>query len=286
MKNLIKRSISGLVFLIIMIASMLLGNYFSWGKYLYLLTMSFALVIMMMEFMRMTMGNLYKTSRALAILGGSLMFLVTFLVYGFEAVKGRFTVLAFVPLFVVMINSLFLNDKREFGKFANIYTAILYIAVPWTLLNLVIFDSNFNFDGRNLLSMFIIIWVSDVGAYCFGSTLGQKYGKKLFPSISPRKSWIGFWGGFVTAVAAGIAMHYISWLPASKISIWHCIAISALMNVCGVLGDLIESQWKRHYEVKDSGTIIPGHGGMLDRFDSALMAIPAAVIYMMCFNLI
>lgn len=286
MNNLVKRSLSGIVFLIIMVASMLLGNIVDWGKYLYLITMSFALIVMMAEFLKMTMGSLYKASRTLAIIGGVLMFLVTFLVYGFKSVDGRFTVLAFVPIFAVMINSLFLDDKSEFGKFANIYTAILYIAVPWTLLNLTIFDNQFRFNGMTLLSMFIIIWVSDVGAYCFGSTLGQKYGKKLFPSISPHKSWIGFWGGFFTAVAAGVAMHFIPCFPAAKMSVWHCVALSAIMNVCGVFGDLIESQWKRHYSVKDSGTIIPGHGGMLDRFDSALMAIPAAVIYMMCFNLL
>ncbi len=285
MKNFTERTISGIAFLAIMLLSLLLGNYVPWGKYVYLLTMTFVLVVMMAEFFRMTMGETYKASRVLAIVGGVLMFLVTFLVYGFREVEGRYTVLAFIPVFVVMVNSLFLNDKTEFGKFANIYTGILYIAVPWTLLNLTIFNRDFVFDGRNLLGMFIIIWGSDIGAYLFGSTLGQKYGRKLFPSISPRKSWIGCWGGFATAIALAVAMHYIPFFPASHLSIWHCIAIAAIMNVCGVLGDLIESQWKRHYEVKDSGSIIPGHGGMLDRFDSALMAIPAAVIYMMCFEL-
>lgn len=286
MSNLVKRTISGVGFLLIMVTSLLIGNYFEWGKYIYLIVMSFALVVMMLEFFRLTMGKLYKISRLMAMIGAFLMFLVTFLVNSFEVVDGRFTVLAFVPIIVVMINSLYLNDKKEFGKFANIYTAILYIAIPWNLLNIAVFQNDYSYDGWILLCMFILIWVSDVGAYCFGITLGQKYGKRLFPSISPKKSWIGFWGGFVTALLTAYGLHFVPFTPFYEMPWYHCIAIAAVMNVCGVYGDLIESQWKRHYEVKDSGYIIPGHGGMLDRFDSALIAIPAGTVYMMCFNLL
>jgi phosphatidate cytidylyltransferase len=129
----------------------------------------------------------------------------------------------------------------------------------------------------------VIIWGSDVGAYLFGITLGQKYGKKLFPSISPKKSWIGFWGGLFMAVALAVGLHYLGLLP---FELRHCIVMSVLLNVTGVYGDLIESQWKRHYEVKDSGNIIPGHGGLLDRFDSALIAIPIGIIYLVLWNVL
>jgi phosphatidate cytidylyltransferase len=129
----------------------------------------------------------------------------------------------------------------------------------------------------------VIIWGSDVGAYLFGITLGQKYGKKLFPSISPKKSWIGFWGGLFMAVALAVGLHYLELLP---FELRHCIVMSVLLNVTGVYGDLIESQWKRHYEVKDSGNIIPGHGGLLDRFDSALIAIPIGIIYLVLWNVL
>jgi phosphatidate cytidylyltransferase len=129
----------------------------------------------------------------------------------------------------------------------------------------------------------VIIWGSDVGAYLFGITLGQKYGKKLFPSISPKKSWIGFWGGLFMAVALAVGLHYLGLLP---FELRHCIVMSVLLDVTGVYGDLIESQWKRHYEVKDSGNIIPGHGGLLDRFDSALIAIPIGIIYLVLWNVL
>lgn len=285
MKNLLVRTISGIVFLLLMLSALLLGNYLNCGKYVFAISMLFALIVMMHEFYRMRMGGVYKGPRTVSIIGSCWMFLVTFAVQCFEEASGRFIILAFIPLFFLMINSLFVKDKKEYGKFADIYTGILYIAVPWTLLNFTVFSHNV-FDGLPLLCLFILIWVSDVGAYVFGCTLGQKYGPKLCPSISPKKSWIGFWGGFAAAVGIGIAMHYIPCLPFSNYSIWHCIAISIIVNICGVCGDLIESQWKRLANLKDSGNIIPGHGGMLDRFDSALMAIPAATVYMMCFGLI
>jgi phosphatidate cytidylyltransferase len=180
------------------------------------------------------------------------------------------TILAFVPVFILMINSLYVTDKSRFDKFANLYTAILYIAVPWSVLNFAVFTPEGAFSGKLILCFFCIIWGSDVGAYCFGMLLGQKYGKKLFPSISPKKSWIGFWGGLLTAILISIGLKYAGLLP---FDLLHCVAMAVLLNVTGVYGDLIESQWKRHYDVKDSGTIIPGHGGLLDRFDSALSSL-------------
>ena len=182
-----------------------------------------------------------------------------------------------------MINSLYVKDKSRFDKFSNLYTSILYIAVPWSLLNFAVFAPDGTFNGTLLLAFFCIIWGTDVGAYAFGITLGQKYGKKLFPSVSPKKSWIGFWGGLLTAVGIAIGLKYAGLLPFDLI---HCVAMAILLNVTGVYGDLIESQWKRHYDVKDSGSIIPGHGGLLDRFDSALIAIPVGIIYLVAWNVL
>ena len=102
-------------------------------------------------------------------------------------------ILAFVPVFLLMINLLYLMDKSYFYKFSHLYSVLVYIAVPWSVLNFAVFNADGDFNGILLLCFFAIIWGTDVGAYMFGITLGQKYGKKLFPSISPKKSWIGFW---------------------------------------------------------------------------------------------
>ena len=223
------------------------------NKFVFGFVMLLSLVIMMKEFLHMTCGSEYRYSQVLSIVAGGTLFLLTYLFKGFN-IPGRFLILAMIPLFMVMINSLYVKDKRSFNKFANLYTALLYIAVPWSLFNFAAFNADSQFNGIILLCFLVIVWASDVGAYIFGITLGQKYGKKLFPSISPKKSWIGFWGGFLTSIAVAVALHYFGLF---KFSVPHCIALAILIDIASVYGDLIESQWKRHYEIKDSGSILP-----------------------------
>lgn len=274
MLNLVKRTISGVAFILIMIGSLL------WNKYSYAAMMIFVLVIMMKEFLSMTMRNKYRISQSLAILSSLVLFLLIYLYKGFN-MAGKFLPLVFIPLLIIMINSLYVKDKKEFGKFACLYTSLIYIALPWSFINIAVFSPEGDYTGKLLLAFFIIVWASDVGGYIFGLAFGQKYGKKLFPSISPKKSWIGFWGGLGMAIVAAVILHFLGMLPFPLI---HCIILAIIMNVTGVYGDLIESQWKRYYKIKDSGTSMPGHGGLLDRFDSSLTAIPAGVIYLIMFN--
>lgn len=276
MSNFLKRTLSGIAFAAIMLAA-LLTNQYVFGA-----VMLFALIVMMKEFLTMTCGQEYKFSQWLSVFSGVILFVLTFLYKGF-GFPGRLVILAFIPIFLLMINSLYVKDKSRFDKFSNLYTAILYIAVPWSLLNFAVFSPEGGFNGILLLCFFLIIWGSDVGAYVFGITLGQKYGSKLFPSISPKKSWIGFWGGMFFSILIAIALHFLEVFPFELV---HCIVIAVLIDVAGVYGDLIESQWKRHYQVKDSGNIIPGHGGLLDRFDSALIAIPIGIIYLVIWNVL
>ena len=276
MNNFIKRTISGIGFAAVMLAAFLTN------EYVYGVVMLLSLVIMMKEFLTMTCGNNYPYSQVLSILSGAVLFTLIYLYKAFEF-PGRLVILAFVPVFLLMINSLYLKDKSRFDKFANLYTALMYIAVPWSLLNFAVFNAAGEFNGILLLCFFCIIWGTDVGAYIFGITLGQKYGKKLFPSISPKKSWIGFWGGLATAIGVAVGLHYAGLF---RFDLIHCIFMGALLCVAGVYGDLIESQWKRHYNVKDSGNVIPGHGGLLDRFDSALIAIPIGIIYLVVMNVL
>ena len=276
MNNFIKRTISAAGFGVIMLAALLTN------KYVFGVVMLGSLIVMMHEFLHMTCGKNYWISQILSILAGATLFALTFLYKGFN-VPGRFVILAFIPVFILMINSLYVKDKSRFDKFSNLYTALMYIAVPWSLLNFAVFNCDGEFNGIMLLCFFAIIWGTDVGAYLFGITLGQRYGKKLFPSISPKKSWIGFWGGMFTAVLVAVILHYTGIF---SFDLLHCVIMAILLCITGVYGDLIESQWKRHYEVKDSGNIIPGHGGLLDRFDSALIAIPIGIIYLVMINVL
>ena len=276
MKNFIVRTISSVGFVAVMLAALLTNKYMFGG------IMLVSLVIMMREFLKMTCGTNYWFSQILSILAGATLFTLTYLFKGFEY-PGRLVVLAIVPVFILMINSLYVKDKSRFDKFSNLYAVLIYIAVPWSLLNFAVFNAEGEFSGILLLCFFAIIWATDVGAYLFGITLGQKYGKKLFPSISPKKSWIGFWGGVFTSILVAVVLNKVGLFAFDML---HCVIMAALLCVAGVYGDLIESQWKRHYEVKDSGNLIPGHGGLLDRFDSALVAVPVGIIYLAVINLL
>ena len=275
MNNLAVRTISGVGFVIVMLACLL------FNKFLFAALVIFMMSTMMAEFYRMTIGEDYKFSRILAILAGVIMFLLIFLFSAF-GVSVKFVSLSLLPVLIVMVNSLLVKDKTEFYKFAFIYTGILYIAVPLSLSNLIAFQGG-EFNTMLLLYFFCIIWCSDIGAYAFGSTLGQKYGSKLAPKISPHKSWVGFWGGLVCAILASVVLYLVGVFDFPLI---HCIILATLMHVAGVCGDLFESMWKRACDVKDSGKIIPGHGGMLDRFDSAIFAIPVGAIYLSLLNLL
>ena len=275
MNNTVVRTLSGAVYGALIFCCLLINGY------LFAALIVFSMCAMMVEFYRMTMGESYKFSRALAIGAGVILFLLLYFCKAFH-MPGKYVALAIIPILIVMFNSLLVKDKSEFTKFAFIYTGLLYIAVPMSLSNLLAFREG-TFNGLLLLCFFIIIWCSDIGAYILGSLFGQKYGKKIAPEISPKKSWIGFWGGLLFAVLAAMILH---WTGLLTFPLVHCIILAVLMHGSGVAGDLFESMWKRCCNVKDSGNLIPGHGGMLDRLDSTLFAMPVGAIYLALFNLI
>ena len=275
MNNTVVRTLSGAVYGALIFCCLLINGY------LFAALIIFMMCVMMAEFFKMTMGESYKFSRALAIATAVIAFILLYLSCAF-GMPGKYISLALIPLLIVMFNSLLVKDKSEFLKFAFIYTGLLYIAVPMSLSNLIAFRGG-TFSGLLLLCFFIIIWCSDIGAFFLGSLFGQKYGKKLAPEISPKKSWIGFWGGLAFAILAALVLH---WTGLLEIPMIHSVVLSVLMHCAGVAGDLFESMWKRCCNVKDSGNIIPGHGGMLDRLDSTLMAMPLGAIYLLLFNLI
>jgi len=275
MSNSAVRALSGTGFVIIMLFCLLFSK-FTFAVLVMLITVG-----MMVEFYRMTMGDSYVISRILAIVAAVSLFVLIFCRSAF-GMDLKFIALAMAPIFLIMINSLYVKDKSEFGRFSNIYTALLYIAAPMALSNLIVFQHG-RFSRVLLICFFIIIWASDIGAYTFGIALGKRFPKKLFESISPKKTWIGYWGGLIMAVVAACILFYTGYM---KYPLIHCIVLAVVMHIAGVWGDLFESQWKRFYNVKDSGNIIPGHGGLLDRFDSTLMAMPIGAVYLAIFNLL
>lgn len=173
----------------------------------------------------------------------------------------------------------------------------LYIALPFSLLNVLAFNASPDglvvFNTLLPLSVFIFLWVNDTGAYCVGSLLGRH---KLFPRISPGKSWEGSIGGAIFVLLAAWGIGYMDnmtvldaeqqpWICRQLLTIPQWLGLGFVVVVFGTWGDLVESLFKRTLGIKDSGSILPGHGGMLDRFDSSLLAIPAAVVYLYTISL-
>lgn len=183
----------------------------------------------------------------------------------------------------LLVSELYLKKKNPLNNWAYAMMSQIYIALSFAMLNVLAYHSignegelsNYQVQYNPILplSIFIFTWINDTGAYCTGMLFGKH---RLFERISPKKSWEGSIGGGVFSIIAAIVMaHYFPFMP---ISIWIGLALTVV--IFGTLGDLTESLLKRTIGIKDSGNILPGHGGMLDRFDSTLMAVPAAVVYL------
>jgi len=275
MKELVTRTVAGIAYLIVMVGCLLSC------QYAYLALMLFVLVMMMIEFNRMNMGKLYPVAQVLSVISGVTIFTLVFCHVAF-GMPGRFMLLSLIPVMATSVSLLFLKDRSELTKALSLLAGIVYLAIPVASYNFLMFN-NGEYSGVVMLCLFIIVWMSDVGAYCFGCGLGQKYGPRLCPTISPKKSWVGAVGGAAVAIATGALLSWLGYLP---YGIWHSMGLALVIDVTGIFGDLIESIWKRNAGIKDSGKIIPGHGGMLDRFDSAVIAIPAAIAYLVIFGLL
>lgn len=194
----------------------------------------------------------------------------------------------FIPYLVtivyLLVAELYLKQPDPIQDWAYTMLTQMYIALPFSLLNVLAFTATNNglvmFNTLLPLSVFVFLWVNDSGAYCIGSLLGRH---KLFPRISPGKSWEGSIGGAVFVLAAAYAISYF--LDGSMLTMPQWMGLGLVVVVFGTWGDLVESLFKRTLGIKDSGNILPGHGGMLDRFDSSLLAIPAAVVYLYTLSL-
>ncbi len=194
----------------------------------------------------------------------------------------------FIPYLLTIvylfISELYLNNKDAINDWAYAMLSQMYIALPLAMINIVAFENNpvdgmVHFDTLLPLSIFIFLWLNDTGAYCSGSLFGKH---KLFPRISPGKTWEGsIGGGILVLIAAGVIGYFANKGNSQYgLNIIQWMGLGLVIVFFGTWGDLVESLFKRTLAIKDSGNILPGHGGILDRFDSSFMAIPAAVIYL------
>jgi len=271
MKNLIARTLSGILFLAVMIGAIIYGGYVFFS-------LSCVIVgIGTFEFIKMTVSKATIAQKILSIIM-SVVFVFgcwSITTFYFYAPVSSFAIVG-LSITAIFIIELYNKSETPLQNISSLVLPVLYIAVPFVLMNLFSYQDGDSYSsGKFILAFFILIWSNDVGAYCFGCTLGRHGKHKLFERISPKKSWEGFIGGIITAIIAGVlcAIFLI------EQPIWHWVVIAIIASVFGTLGDLIESMLKRSAGVKDSGNILPGHGGILDRFDAAIFAFPPVFIY-------
>jgi len=207
---------------------------------------------------------------------GGLFFLFTFLITS-EILSPPYYLLFPVAFLFLPVYELF---RKKGNNISNIATGILglsYIATPFCLSNYVVFI-NGTYNSFPLILLFILIWTNDTGAYLVGMSMGKH---KLFPRISPKKSWEGLIGGIILTILVSLIFVFIK----QNISVFNGVLLGILVSVSSVFGDFTESMFKRSFNIKDSGKLIPGHGGFLDRFDSMLFAVPIYLCYIKLFGI-
>ena len=265
MNNFVKRTISGGIFVAIVVTSILLSPY------------TFAVVFAVFtalaahEFHKLTNKPVdIQVNKTVAMIGALLLFVCSFV---YASGKFQYPVYSFYGLYIVavFIAELYRKKQNPVNNLAYFILGQIFIALPFSLLSYILFVSDY--QPIILLAVFISIWVNDTGAYVTGMLLGKH---KLFERISPKKTWEGFIGGAVFALLSGFV--FSLFIPELNLLQW--FIFSEIIVIFGTFGDLTESLMKRTENVKDTGNIIPGHGGLLDRFDSMLMSAPVIFIWL------
>ena len=274
MKNLIIRALTGIIFVVVLISAICIHPIF------FLILFCIITGLTLWEF-----GGLVKhyenanLQRTVNMLGGVYLFIATF-VHAHGLTDGKIFLPYLLFIMLTMIAELYYKAPNPINNWAFTLFAQIYCAGSFSMLNFIGAEPGtpgvMSYTPLFIMAIFIFVWLDDTGAYLVGSLIGKH---KLFERISPKKSWEGFFGGLILALASSQAF---AWF-APEINRMNWLGLAATVVLFGTWGDLIESLLKRTLGVKDSGNVLPGHGGMLDRFDSVMLAVPASYIYIELF---
>ena len=268
MKELLIRSVSGLLLAAILLASVLIS------PWTYAALLLFIVIVGTFE-----MSRLQQMNQSLYLLLGEICTIGAFVcsaLVALQAIPQQWLVLEILFVMLPFLIALFSKSKDVKQVFAYVYGALFFLSLPASLMLFLYREDLFGgLAGPGLIVLvFCLLWANDIFAYLTGKLLGKH---KLFPRISPGKTIEGSLGGLVfTIIAMVVFAHYADWLP-----IVEGIGMAAIAVVFGTLGDLCESMLKRQAGVKDSGKLIPGHGGILDRFDSVMFSVPFIFVYLL-----
>jgi phosphatidate cytidylyltransferase len=268
LNNFTLRAITGFFFV-----ALIIGSIF-WNQYSFSLLFLTCTILGQLEFYRLTKKGKVAPQTGYGIFAGIALY-ISCAAYVFEWTSFKVLLINIPVIFFVFIIELYKKSTDPFRNIAFTILGVLYVAVPFALLNFIVCPSitDNEYHPHYLLGYFFLLWANDTGAYLFGRRFGRH---KLFERVSPKKSWEGSIGGLLCsfAVAFVLAQHY------TELELADWIIVSAIIVVVGSLGDLVESLFKRSIDVKDSGILLPGHGGILDRFDGLLLSAPFVFVYL------
>lgn len=276
MKGLMQRVITAIFF-----AAAVLGGLLG-GQYAFLLLFVVITALCLWEFLSLTLQTNTIAGNGIRRVFGVFFGLIPIVLVAIDQMPllangdtmlTKAILLAIPLFFLVFIYELFSEAKAPFGNLAYLLLGIVYIGIPFALLVLIAMQSG-TYSPNLILGMLFLTWANDSGAYFVGSKLGKT---PLFPRISPNKTWEGSIGGLVLGLLVGWGLSFL--FPEYTILEWLIIAL--IVVVFGALGDLVESMLKRSLKVKDSGHLLPGHGGFLDRFDAFIFVIPFVAAFVL-----
>ena len=267
--NLTQRIIAAVVGVIIIVSSLMAGMWY------YYIVFLFIAVVTQLEFYKLVGLDGMIPLKSFGTICGIALFSLSFFIES-SLLDAKFYLLMF-PL-VACAYLIYLYRKqitKPFRGIAFTFLGIIYVMLPFSLLNVIIFQPG-DYAYELVLGSLFILWAYDTGAYFTGVRFGKR---KLFERISPKKSWEGFIGGVIFSIGMALLINHFT----EVLVTWKWIGVALLIVIGGTYGDLVESLFKRSIEIKDSGRLIPGHGGFLDRFDGLLLSVPFIAAFLKIF---
>lgn len=268
MTNIVTRTLTGIVFITIIIGSIIIS------KYLFMIVFAFVNILALKEFYQLAEKDGISLQKYNGIVTGSILYLSLSL-FSFGDIEFRWLLINFFTVVLIFIEELYRKKQQPIANIAITIFSIIYISIPLSLLNF--FFSPFQFAGDSniqvLLAFFILTWVIDTFAYLSGMAFGKN---RLFESVSPKKTWEGSIGGFISGIGAAFVLSVFF----KDLVFYQWAIIAVIIAVAGGFGDLVESMFKRSTQIKDTGSILPGHGGILDRFDCIFLSAPIVFVYL------
>ena len=275
MKNLWVRTMSGAILAVVMLGAI------AWSQWSFGLLLAALLAVGMTEFYSLAEEQGNKPQRVVGLVAGLVLFALNFAFVSDDIEilgSARQAFACGMAFLLLLLPAMFICElyRRRENPATNIgitFMGVVYVALPFSLMCYIPIIGSETWSPWVMLFYVFIIWANDVFAYLVGMSIGKH---RLCERLSPKKSWEGFFGGIIGAVAMGLVAAYVQ-----DGNYWVWAGLALVAAVTGVLGDLVESMFKRAAGVKDSGTLIPGHGGVLDRFDAMLLSAPFVFVYML-----